>query len=208
MEQHTRWGVLVLVAASLVACELPGGTKNSGKTAASGTAAANANPEAGKACTEDGKQICTSKKSALVCDAAKWTPMTCRGPKGCRDDKGKANCDARISEAGALCLKEKTSACTADQKNRLDCRNGEWFVRAHCRGKKGCYLDDEKNLLYCDQAVAYVGDVCMVEKGAACSHDGKAFLRCKNGKYSFETRCLGAKGCTYDYDKDQVSCEH
>ncbi len=206
MVHFTRWGVLLLVVASSAACDRSGSKKDSGEKETSG-AAADAKPEVGTACTKDGKQICTSKKSALVCDAAKWTTMTCRGPRGCREKNGKGVCDGRINEPGALCLKEKNTGCTADQKDRLDCRNGEWFVLAHCRGKKGCHIDDEKGLLYCDQAVAYVGDVCMVDNGAACSHDGKAFLRCKNGKYSFETRCLGAKGCMYDYDKDQVSCD-
>ena len=143
---------------------------------------------------DEGKATCADPKGMTRCKAGKIERGTCKGPKGCAPKGESIYCDQAISDLGASCFPEGGAACTPDEKTWLVCKNGEYVLRQPCRGTKGCTVNKETSAVSCDGSVGYVGDPCEPEGSAACTHDGRARLKCKNGKLSFEVSCAGA-GC-------------
>jgi len=142
-------------------------------------------PGAGSACSVD-------KKSLLECAGGKFhLKWPCRGPDGCKDaGGGQLFCDFSVAELGDACGSEG-AACSVDKKQMLQCKDGKFVLRSHCRGPEGC--KDAGERLTCDQSLAEVGDPC--DQGdAACRADGKAFLECREGKLAVTQNCR----CTSD----------
>jgi hypothetical protein len=156
---------------------------------------------------DEGSAVCASKTTRATCAAGKIVRDECLGPLGCRVEGGKAVCDKNVSSIGESCTLEGTLACTRDQKDELVCKNGTHVHRRACRGKKGCSIDSAKNLIFCDQSVAYLGDDCALEGTGTCTPDGRMRLSCKNGHWVVGDHCYGAKGCWTDEVKNQVLCE-
>jgi hypothetical protein len=156
---------------------------------------------------DEGASACASKTARVTCSGGKILKEDCKGPRGCFMEGDKAQCDRSISSVGAACSTEGAVACSQDQKDELLCKNGQNVPRRSCRGKKGCWIDSAKNLVFCDQSVAYIGDECTQDGTGTCTADGHLRLSCKNGQWVVGDRCYGAKGCWTDLQKNQVMCE-
>lgn len=101
--------------------------------------------------------------------------FACGGPK-----EGDA-CAAATD--GARCLDAKTALLC--QEDRL--------VRFACKGPSGCA--DGAEGIRCDSTLADETDRC--EEGSfTCRTDGKARLKCINGRYALDAQCLGDDGCS------------
>lgn len=148
--------------------------------------------EEGDRCPGTGSACSADKKSLLECAGGKFSvKWPCRGPDGCKDaGGGQLFCDFSIAEPGDACGAEG-AACSVDRKQMLDCKDGKFTLRSHCRGPEGC--KDAGDTLTCDQSLAEVGDACD-QDDAACRADGKALLECKDGKFAVTRDCR----CTVD----------
>src|SRR5438477_616006 len=86
-----------------------------------------------------------------------------------------------------------------DAHTSLYCENGAWQLDA-CKGSNGCKEESGQDA-WCDSSGALdEGAPCMLRRHA-CSADGKAKLKCENGKLAIERRCKGecvAKNGTLD----------
>ena len=101
--------------------------------------------------------------------------LACGGPK-----EGDA---CSTAAEGARCL---------DAKVALMCQE-ERLVRFPCKGPSGCAENAEG--VRCDSTLAEETDRC--EEGSfTCRVDGKARLKCINGRYALESQCLGDDGCS------------
>ncbi len=156
-------------------------------------AACGGKAKSGEKCKLEAKQVCEIKQAALVCQSGKWTPVKCRGPKGCVAVQGEGDCDQAIAEAGEVCVIESDHACTPDQKAVVACRKGKWAREAACGGAKGCQRAAKD--VSCDNSIASPDDPCLVDKDYACAPDRKSSLVCKGGKFEASTLCRGPKGC-------------
>lgn len=150
--------------------------------------------QAGDDCAkaDEGKAACADQKAMSRCKAGKIERSTCKGPKGCAPKGADAYCDQAISDVGASCLQEGGSACTPDEKTWIVCKNNEYVIRQPCRGAGRCTVNKETSVVRCDGSVGYVADPCEPEGSAACTHDGRARLKCKNGRLSYEVACSRA----------------
>lgn len=185
-------------------CNGPKGCAKTGEASATCDLSGNA---PGTPCPEsnEGNKSCADKKALIECSGAKLTRVDCKGSKGCYVEGSETKCDMSIADSGTPCVKEAAWACSVDQKQQLLCKNGEWITNAPCRGAKGCSLKED-NKIWCDQTVAYVGDTCFNDDQRACTHDNKNMLACKNGKFSFDTRCNASPFCTIK--DNRVNCTH
>lgn len=93
-------------------------------------------------------------------------------------------------EAGKSCGNENEAVCEGSAV--LTCTKGTW-VKSECRGPKGCAVN--QNFVECDHTLATLGDVCDHEEGIACAVDGKALLKCANGKFAVDEACTGETTC-------------
>ena len=169
-------------------CQLDGGTWTCDTSVA----------DEGDRCSGSGSACATDGKRLLGCVGGKFAPKwACRGPLGCRDTGGgQLSCDYSIAEIGDACGSEG-AACTADRKQMLECKDGKFSLRSHCRGPEGC--KDAGAELTCDQSLAEVGDPCDTGD-AACRVDGRAFLECRDGKLAV------IQGCRCIVDGATVGC--
>jgi hypothetical protein len=154
--------------------------------------------EAGAACAKihEKVDVCAGSKAMVQCTDGKIVKHACGGKNGCAlGSDNKPHCDQSISAAGSACFAEGKSACSTDQKKKLRCKNGAWAATDVCRGAKGCWVDSEKNLAYCDMSLAYISDPCSKDGDWACALDGRSQLTCRNGKYAYGQRCYGKGGC-------------
>ncbi len=184
-----------------VPCNGPGGCTPQ-KPAASCDISGN---QTGDTCPVGAESVCSADGRSIVeCDNGQARRRGCEGPKGCRVEAGAAKCDGSIGQIGDYCPKNGTFACTTDQKSRLTCKNNKLVHELYCRGEKGCSIDAEKNLVFCDTRVAWIGDPCTEDRGA-CTMDGKSSLKCKNGRFAFSARCnADRRGCYWE--KDKLNC--
>ena len=90
------------------------------------------------------------------------------------------------------CKTEGVGQCS-DPKHFLVCRGGTWKLD-NCMGSAGCSTLGTS--VRCDQSVAAVGDACATAGGAACSADGKQFLRCDGSKMVVDADCKGPSACS------------
>lgn len=172
---------VVAVAASLIGCK----------------------PKAGAKCKTDGREVCADKTTALVCKSGAWTPMACRGTKGCDSSGGDTDCDQSVAQADDLCVDDEKAVCTPDNKAALECKGGKWTLKDRCLGPKGCTTDAQ--FVHCDNSLANIGDPCGQADDHACALDQKSMLVCKADKWELQSHCRGAKACRMD--GDDVTCD-
>jgi hypothetical protein len=156
------------------------------------------NHEPGDSCRA-GAVFCIGKSRALECVQGKLADVACLGPAGCVE--ASHVCDRTRAAAGDACGGE-WAACGADGKQFLECKLSKLTITNDCSGKRGCYARGKE--LHCDQSQANEGDRCTVAR-AACSLDGKAMLRCKDGKFAADLACRGPSGCKES--ENQVHCD-
>ncbi len=135
---------------------------------------------------------CRGIDTFVSCRNGRYQVLDCRGPKGCASKDDKVACDISVAVAGDLCNHEGQSACADDKTTMLTCENGKMAMPRPCRGPLGCHSPDAAHVA-CDEA-AIEGDPCTGDVGA-CSLDGRAMMRCKDGKYTLLHICRGAEGC-------------
>ncbi len=86
-----------------------------------------------------------------------------------------------------------TPGSCLDKASHLVCVNKKYVLET-CKGPGAC--NDEGKTLLCDNSKATMGDGCGHDGARACSVDGAAELRCRDGKMAVEWSCRG--GCTID----------
>jgi hypothetical protein len=145
--------------------------------------------EDGDAClqAESENRACSpDKKLSLLCEDGKFkTVQTCRGHNGCRITGEIVTCDSHIAQKDDPCPKPGQSACTADFKTRLVCKDGRMAFDRNCRGLTGCRESD----FSCDESVSELGDPCGVAGMKACGTDQKNELVCQGGQYVVKREC-------------------
>jgi hypothetical protein len=89
----------------------------------------------GDKCTTDNDYACTSDhKGSLVCRGKKFESAgACRGPKGCRVNGDKIECDESVAQEGELCEHDGAPACSTDFKAILVCRDKKWKLDQPCK---------------------------------------------------------------------------
>jgi len=137
----------------------------------------------------DAPESCANKASHLVCAKGKYVLETCKGPRGCTDDKGLV-CDSSKADVGDGCGHDGARACSADGTKELRCRDAAFAIEWSCRG--GCTLDASNNPKC--TPTGEVGDVCRPDS-IVCDGQGKTQLACVDGKLAPSRTCHGALGC-------------
>lgn len=112
-----------------------------------------------------------------------------------------AACKSAPPKAGEKCKTEGVGSCP-DAKHFLICRTGTWTLD-NCLGAAGCTTVGTS--IKCDQSVAAIGDHCATAGGAACSPDGKQFLKCDGTKMALDADCKGPLACSHA--GTQVKCD-
>lgn len=164
-------------------------------------------PKAGDKCEEVGRRACVDAKTALYCAGGTWQLDTCKGPKGCVEEKGIATCDLTENAEGDPCpaALDGFGACLSDKKSRAVCQKGKYVVEP-CRGPDGCTMQ-QGGMSTCDHAVTKIGDRCTVDgRVQMCADDGKSFARCADGVITLGQKCPGPNGCK-DQGGGRVSCD-
>jgi hypothetical protein len=157
------------------------------------TGAACSPPKAGGKCSA-GQAACTDGANALTCGAdGKFTPMTCRGAKGCTKAGSAINCDDSIAQENDGCDEENEVACSVDKKSALECHGNKFVVGETCKGAKACNVDGDK--IQCDNDISDIGDPCHFIGDFACATDKSFALKCIDHKMAKLNSCRGAKGC-------------
>jgi len=155
-------------------------------------------PSAGGSCTANATS-CDSPTSRMACIDGKYTPQTCKGAGGCKEEKGTTTCDSSKGDLGDPCAAEGAAVCSTDGKEKLRCLKGKLELAARC-AKGPCQIADsgEGN---CTWPYANVGDPCTPKPGAparasgACTEDFKSELACVSGKMAMAHVCGGEAGC-------------
>ena len=158
-------------------------------------------PKPGAACGADGEARCLDNAAALICHERVWTPMQCRGPKGCSANGALIDCDESSAQPADFCDQEGNYSCSADHRTQLRCVKSKWTPDTRCAGPKGCVTTPLK--VECDDSIASVGDVCSKERHHTCSQDRKGVLICKGGTFVQAQTC---KGATCEITGDEVGC--
>jgi hypothetical protein len=159
--------------------------------------ACNKKPQVGGKC-ETGRRACTDKKSGLYCADGAWQADTCKGPRGCVEEKDNATCDVTGDEDGDPCpaALDGFGACRADRHSRAQCKAGKYVVEK-CRGDEGCTMESA-GVSTCDRGIPEPGEKCTADpKMQFCGSGGKVFVTCKDGVYALKQKCPGPNGCKY-----------
>lgn len=163
-------------------------------------------PRLGAPC-EKGARVC-SGSSLMVCPKDAWQADTCKGPKGCHEEKGIPTCDTTGDVAGDPCplAYEGLSGCSTDGKRRLTCKAGTYSVEA-CEGSDGCTLEQFGSAT-CDPGPPREGEPCSGDpRIQRCDADGKGLLLCGSAaKFVVAQKCPGPTGCT-DAGGGLVHCD-
>jgi hypothetical protein len=150
-------------------------------------------PRAGAPCTSG--MVCDGAHAALVCGGGTYSPLACRGPRGCTGQGSSAYCDMQLAEEGDACLGgAETYACAVDHQRALSCHGGKWTLWRSCKGEGGCAWKGRSNV-ECDSTIADIGDPCTTAGNVACSPDGKNIYVCRGDKFDTYKGCRGDKGC-------------
>jgi hypothetical protein len=114
------------------------------------------------------------QNSELVCEHNQWAILsTCKGPRHCKVESNLVDlvkCDDDVADVGDPCetgkyrsnvaagIGRRTAACTPDKKKRVVCtsndprsRIGTFALDDLCDGPKGCYVEDDRFLVFCDK---------------------------------------------------------
>lgn len=167
-----------------------------------GLVASGCKPKPGAACSSDGEARCMDPTAALICHERVWTPMQCRGPKGCNASGALIDCDESSAQASDFCDQDGNYSCSTDRRTQLRCVKSKWVADTRCAGPKGCVTTTLK--VECDDTIASVGDVCSKERHHTCSQDRKAVLICKGGAFVQAQSCLNKTTC--EISGDEVGC--
>ena len=145
-----------------------------------------------------GQAACADEHDELACEEGRFVRAPCRGPRGCKFDRGVVTCDVSANAAGDVCSKDDDgkASCTATAKERVECAEGKYRVLP-CRGAGACKHEDGG--VACDTSIAEPGDACDAPPPGrgnhACSVDGKNLLACRNGEFVVEQGCRGPDAC-------------
>jgi hypothetical protein len=155
-------------------------------------------PKAGGKCATNGKYLCDSGGTALLCQDGTYVSMPCRGPKGCMGTGPGSQCDDDLAQEGDVCMTtlNENYACSTDHKKELLCKDGKFAEVRSCKGPKACAIQGD--MIHCDDSLADVGDPCVEEPADAnyaCSTDKVTEVVCKAGKFNPSNSCRGVKGC-------------
>jgi hypothetical protein len=153
-------------------------------------------PKVGDAC-EPGARACIDQVQGLYCAKGVYELDTCKGPNGCREEKGIVSCDLTRNASGDPCpaALDGFSVCREDRKTRALCKGGKYVVEK-CLGEDGC-TTEQVGHAECDRGPVSVGDDCTSDRRLLyCGEGGKSALRCEGGKFAMVQRCPGPKGCT------------
>lgn len=155
----------------------------------------NKKPKVGDKC-ENGMRACVDAVSGLYCAAGAYQQDTCRGPKGCAEDKGIVSCDITANNDGDPCpaALDGYSVCRADRKTRAMCKGGKYVVES-CNGEDGC-TTEQVGMARCDKGNPEPGESCTSPAPVQyCSSDKKSMMTCIDGKYVVRQKCPGPNGC-------------
>jgi hypothetical protein len=171
------------------------------------------------------KGVCADKSTFLFCDMKMtFTPIACRGPKGCSGSEPGAfmdRCDFSGNTAGEACptlgtiMGDRTERVCAAAGSAMTVCSGEEKSTIEvlpCRGPKGCGMSPKG--LACDDSIAEAGDKCdpVVHQALyTCSTDHKTMLACRGTalagfKWEPARSCRGEKACVRG-DGPNVSCD-
>jgi hypothetical protein len=145
---------------------------------------------------DNGARACVDAQHALYCANGAFQADTCKGPKGCLEDKGQATCDITGNTDGDPCpmALDGFSVCRSDRKTRAMCKGGKYVVEA-CKGEDGC-TTEQVGLAKCDKGNPDPGEACTSDPRLQfCAAGKKAALTCKDGKYALAQKCPGPLGC-------------
>jgi hypothetical protein len=159
------------------------------------TIGCNKKPKVGDKC-ENGLRACIDGTSGLYCANGAFQADTCRGAKGCAEEKGIATCDITGNNDGDPCpaALDGFSVCRADRKTRAMCKGGKYVVET-CRGEDGC-TTEQVGMARCDKGNPEPGEACTSDPRLQyCSGDKKSMLTCKDGKYVVRQKCPGPHAC-------------
>ncbi len=166
-------------------------------------------PKAGGACSGTAA-VCTDKTSALFCADGTFTPMACRGEKGCGQTGTVVECDESVAVESDACNTPDAIACTPDHKEALRCTDKRFVVDETCKGPTGCKIDGSQKIS-CDNDVADVNDPCHFIGDYACTTDKSLVLKCEGNKMTPLNTCRGPKQCKIiqlpKQDKVEFACD-
>ncbi len=134
---------------------------------------------------------CYSPTQNLSCQGGHYMLETCKGPKKCSVENGKAVCDNTHADIGDPCVAINSLVCSSDGKSELRCVNHKYALVNHCGGG-GCSMSDTGDA-YCSWPYGIAGEPCK-DKGA-CSQDAKTELACVGGKLVAKNPCRGDEKC-------------
>jgi len=156
---------------------------------------------------ENGMRACVDGTHGLYCANGAFQADTCKGPKGCYEEKGIASCDLTGNDNGDPCpaALDGFSVCRADRKTRAMCKGGKYVVET-CKGEDGC-TTESVGMARCDRGDPDPGDSCTSDARLQfCASDKKAFVTCKEGKFVVRQKCPGPNGCR-SQSAGVVSCD-
>jgi hypothetical protein len=167
-------------------------------------------PQAGQPCVSNGKLQCVDPSTALLCQNSKLVNLPCRGPRGCRGMGTSSTCDDDLSLEGDACQQTLNDnySCSVDHTKELLCKSGVFTTVRTCKGPKKCTVTGD--MINCDDSLADVGDLCVVDPGDAnygCSTDKKIEVVCDGttSKFQSSNTCRGPKGCFVE--NEHVFCD-
>lgn len=172
-----------------------------------GALSAGCKAKPGGSCKIETKEVCADDKKALACHDGKWEEMLCKGPDGCSQASSLRICDQTVAEEKDVCNFADDVVCSSDKRALLQCVKNRWTMVQTCNGERACSVDKTK--VFCDNAIASVGDPCREEDDYACSMDKKVALVCKGNKFGQLRLCKGPNGCRIVTSKEgpKVDCD-
>jgi hypothetical protein len=155
------------------------------------------------ACDVDGKEQleCTKQN--------KWeVQFHCRGPEGCKSEKGETKCDHSVAEPGDPCFPPVPIVCSKDGTQAILC-NGTTMFEKPCVGEDGCKPAKEPGGdAMCDQREPSVNFPCETKGRLACAkpkdNDHGTLLECNGTKYAAKKKC--AAECVFTRP-DKYECK-
>jgi len=150
-------------------------------------------PKPGRKCSPEGKEVCAGKGAALLCLEGKWTPMPCRGGKGCSGEGAVVECDQSVARLTETCHLESAVTCAEDKRSSLSCKDNAWGASEACNGPQGCTKGPSGAL--CDSSIARETDKCTHPGSQACSQDKRSRMTCTAGRFALAENCRGPEGC-------------
>jgi hypothetical protein len=197
------------------------------------SAACRARPSPGDKCAAPDRFVCSSHDQALMCESATdrsetpasppstpapvldrhWSPVACRGARGCGHVGEDDECDDTLAAPGDPCPRSPPVdyACATDLSSALVCKDGHFGLWRRCRGPERCRVVDGRDI-HCDTSLGEAGDPCERSGTFACSTDGKTMLQCDGKALVAASSCRGPKGCSFDHgepgaEPHRVECD-